>query len=330
MRSLLKEKDYSRVLEDGEWTEKAHSEFNNIRNAILSKPLLRRACRSKRPYLRTDISVKGMGFVILQPDDETESIVAMHREDAGGSCEFDLTLKGLRLLPCAFGSRMCCGPEIYFHSYYGEAMALRFGINKNRHILYGRPFTNIGDCIALRWIMYYTGDNPVINRIQMELMSWWFTIVHRPNRLVIDTDYFSRLAADIHIDPLLTQYFKISEEMYTSHPPPANSTHVENENLPNYRGRRTGAESIELGPDTVAHLTTIDIEPHESPSTLSLTNVPISFVHHKVTKKAKLHHTARVATAYQLLQHDWAPFSFRLPDMRPYVMCPCILVLVVN
>jgi hypothetical protein len=74
----------------------------------------------------------------------------------------DSTLGGLRLYPCAFGGRMCRGPERYLHSYLGEATTLKVGILKNRHVLYGIPFSNIGDCVGIKWIMLYEGTNAPI------------------------------------------------------------------------------------------------------------------------------------------------------------------------
>ena len=39
---------------------------------------------TKRFYLKTDFSSKGLGFALCQPDSSPEAIAAMKREDAGG------------------------------------------------------------------------------------------------------------------------------------------------------------------------------------------------------------------------------------------------------
>lgn len=61
LRHIMRDLEYSHQLQDKEWTAKANSEFEDIRTAILSKPLLQRVDRKKIPYLRTDFSGKGMG-----------------------------------------------------------------------------------------------------------------------------------------------------------------------------------------------------------------------------------------------------------------------------
>ena len=283
LRLLIKDNDFNSSISKEQWSEKVNAEFHDIRDSILSKPLLRRVDRSKRPYLRTDFSSKGMGFVLLQPGDDTASIEAMKREDAGGECQFDIKKSGLRLLPCAFGCRMTRGNEKFYHSYYGEATALKFGISKNQHVLYGRPFTHIGDCIAIKWIMSYDDSNHVIRRIQMELVSWWFTLCHRPNRMMIDADYFSRLGIDLHIDPLLHQYITMAESQYKSNPPASIEETVPDCNLPNYRGKRQ---------DTY------------------LSHIPVLFTKTSESFVPNSHHIASAQAAHQILNHEWILYGF--------------------
>jgi hypothetical protein len=162
----------------------------------------------------------------------------MKREDAGGQCEFNRILTGLRLQPCAVAARSTRGYEKWLHSHPGEGISLSYGIGKWRHILFACSFTNIGDCSGLQWIMSYEGTNPVVHQIQMELMPWWFTVVHRPGRMMVGEDYLSRLhlESEIHIDPILNQYMQISCQNRIDNPPVSSSTEeVLPESLPNFR-----------------------------------------------------------------------------------------------
>jgi hypothetical protein len=109
LRHLIREKEYSHELREGEWTDAADSEFHDIRDAILSKPLLQRVLRSKRLYLG-NFSKIGMGFWTAQPGNDEESLEAMRAEDACSPCLFELTLGGLRLFACSFGCRACLIP----------------------------------------------------------------------------------------------------------------------------------------------------------------------------------------------------------------------------
>jgi hypothetical protein len=191
-----------------------------------------------------------MGFWTAQPGDDPASIKAMKEEDAGGPCQFDITIGGLRLLPSSFGCHACLPNEEFLHSWVGEAKALQYGVKKNHHIIYGRPFTNIGDCSAIRWIMLYDGTNPVIKRIQLELMGWWMTVVHRSCRMNIAPDYFSKLSAEFHFDPLLNKYLKIAKSNRTDNPPTATGPNIQDENLPNFRGTRSATTA---NPSPSAH-----------------------------------------------------------------------------
>jgi hypothetical protein len=218
----------------------------------------------------------------------------MNRENAGGPCEFDSTLGGLRLYPYAFGGRMCQGPERYLHSYLGEATALKVGILKNRHVLYGIPFSNIGDCVGIKWIMSYEGTNAPIMRLQMELMSWWFTVTHRPNRMLIDADYFLRLQQSLQFDPLLIQYMETAHTIYMRNKPDSDSTEVQAQNMPNYKGKRC------------TPLTTVNVLTQSSATNMSITNIPIAFAIEPPSTPTRLHHTASAIAAFSLLHFHWA------------------------
>jgi hypothetical protein len=68
------------------WDNHAQSEFDDIRNAILSDPVLRRFDYRKRIYLLSDFSKHGFGYCAAQPSNDEASLAAMRREMAGGQC----------------------------------------------------------------------------------------------------------------------------------------------------------------------------------------------------------------------------------------------------
>jgi hypothetical protein len=187
-------------------------------------------------YLKTDFSSLSLGFALCQPNEDDESIQAMKDEIAGGPCRFDLTLKGLRLRPIAFGSRRTIGNEKHFHSYPGEALCASWAIIKNRHFLWGKEFTLLTDCRALIWIMNYNGHNHAVKRLQLELIGYYFTICHRPGRMMEDANYLSRLNQDTSIDPLLKDYLSFARQVYSDNVP-ANGN-LNHENMPGRRKRK--------------------------------------------------------------------------------------------
>ena len=91
------------------WTPAHDAEQNNMLNALLSEPCLMQYNPAKRCYIRTDFSALGFGGALLQPDDDDESLAAMHREMAGGECEFMQKESKCRLRPVAFVARRCRG-----------------------------------------------------------------------------------------------------------------------------------------------------------------------------------------------------------------------------
>jgi hypothetical protein len=231
----------------------------------------------------------------------------MCAEDAGGPCLFELTLGGLRLFECSFGCRACLPNEEFLHSYVGEALALRYGVQKNPHQCHGRPFTNIGDCVSIRWIMFYSGNNPVIKRIQLELMGWWMTIVHRPRRMNIPPDYFSKMGTEFHFDPLLDQYRKIAEENKKSSPPTATGSIILGKNLPKLCGIRQRTNP----PAQAAESCHLAMASYETLSNATLTVIPVSFGQAAPGKPSKtLNQSACGLAAFQLLQQSWVIYGF--------------------
>ncbi len=78
LRSIIKNREFTSKIKPSDWIGKGDKECADIKEAILLlKPLLRRVDKNKPIYLRTDFSAKGMGYVILQPGDDAESIAAM-------------------------------------------------------------------------------------------------------------------------------------------------------------------------------------------------------------------------------------------------------------
>jgi hypothetical protein len=258
LRDLVRKYPMDHPVSEDDMTPAVMAELEDIRDAILRYPILRRADQRKRFYLKTDFSSNGMGWSLCQPGDDALAWQAMLDEDAGGPCKFELTVGGkLRLFPIAFGCRKCVGNEVHFHSHVGEATAAAYAMSKNRHLLWGRPFTLVTDCYALLWILNYQDDNAALRRLQLGLLGLWFTVAHRVSSLNADPDYWSRLGDEIHFDPLLYKYqtyCRIMEEKFA----PSRSTIIGRDQLPGRRKR--SASSIPTSVEVV------DVDSGISPS----------------------------------------------------------------
>ena len=219
------------------WDEAARAEFDDICNALLSDPCNKRFDHRKRLYLLTDFCKDGFGWCASQPGDDSPSLAAMHREMRGGDCEFMLPNANLTLHPVAFGCRRTRGNEVYLHSHLGEGFGVDVAIHKNAHMCFGMQFTLLTDCYALRFLLSYSGYNPPLLRLQMRLMCWDMTIVHRPGSVMTSPDYFSRLGADLCFDPFLRDYIQRIEALKSLDPAPT-SLPIQPENMPGYRRKR--------------------------------------------------------------------------------------------
>ena len=76
-----------------------------------------------------------MGWIMMQPADDDESVAATKILLETGECLFDLAKKGARLRPIGFGSHACLPQERKYHSFVGEVACGRWEIGQNRKYL---------------------------------------------------------------------------------------------------------------------------------------------------------------------------------------------------
>jgi hypothetical protein len=121
------------------------------------------------------------------------------------------------LHPVCFGAWKCRGNKVWLHSHLGKCFAGDYGINKNRHYVFGQRFIWVMDCYAVKFLLSYKGGNPAILRLQMRLMCWDVYIVRRPDLQLVDANYWSCLGINIDFDPLFCDYLQYTMELMKSH-----------------------------------------------------------------------------------------------------------------
>ena len=87
------------------WTPDLISLFEELKVTITSSPMLAGFDPLKPTFLKTDWSVEGMGWILIQPADDIEYTKSAKALLKFGKCTFDLSKDGARLRPVRFGSR---------------------------------------------------------------------------------------------------------------------------------------------------------------------------------------------------------------------------------
>ena len=191
LRKLCK-RFYRKEIPQMGWTMELISLFEELKVGITSSPVLARFDADKPTFLKTDWSAEGMGWILMQPADDEESIKATKLLKETGECKFDLTMNGARLKPIFFGSRSCNDMERKYHSFTGEGACGRWAIGQNRKYLWGCHFYWLCDCSAMKELLEYDGSISMISRWAQELLGYHFTVIHRPARMMRDVDAITR------------------------------------------------------------------------------------------------------------------------------------------
>ncbi len=200
------------------WTEEHIEAFNTIKTALTRDPCLARYDSSLLTVVKTDWSAIGMGFILMQPFDDAASKRAVTILESTSEFTFDRLMSGARLQPVRFGSRRCTEHESHYHSFTDEVAAGRYAFSQLRTYLWGAKFYWVCDCSAVSQVTTYLGDVHQLRRWSQELLSYDYTFVHRPNRMMRDVDALSRgrHIDDISATGLISEYEVIATALYVA------------------------------------------------------------------------------------------------------------------
>jgi hypothetical protein len=304
------------------WTQEAQASFDDIRNSILLDPVIKRFNHNKLCVLRSDFSSLGVGYVLLQPGSDSESIKAMDDYRAGKGFTF-MTPGSLAMLhPICFGARCTRGNESRLHSHLGEGFAGDYAINKCWQYLFAQRFVWVTDCYAIKFILSYEGGNIAILHLQMRLMCWDCDIVHRPESQLVDADYWSCLGVDLEYDPLFLEYLQKTCQLRRLSPP-TTSLPMLPDNMPYNRSPRITtpnlAQSSSQESDAEAHhINTLitNVASHDNQSYTHLSNVPVRFGKLSTPpasqdhQQHKLYNSEIASYALNAILFSWAVYAF--------------------
>ena len=89
LRKLVK-KYYRKAIPSLAWSPHLIELFHDLKQCITSSPVLSRFDPNKPTFLKTDWSSEGMGWILMQPADNAESVRATKHLISTGDCLFDV------------------------------------------------------------------------------------------------------------------------------------------------------------------------------------------------------------------------------------------------
>ena len=151
------------------WTHECQESFNNLRQKLISPPVLAYPNFEKSFILDTDASNSGIGAVLSQlGDDGLEHVIA-------------------------YGSRLLSKPERQYCITRCELLAVIVFTRHFRPYLLGRSFVLRTDHGSLQWLRNFKEPEGQIARWLEALQELDFEVVHRRGRLHSNADALSRM-----------------------------------------------------------------------------------------------------------------------------------------
>lgn len=182
-----------------QWNDVAEKAFQDVKQALVSAPILSSPDFSLKFTIQCDASATGLGSVLTQVQDGVEKVIA-------------------------FASRSLSRTERNWSTYQRELAAVLFGITKFRPFIEGTRFTVITDHYSLLWFHKLREPTGVLARWAAQLQQFDFDIVHRKGKLNVVPDALSRspLPEEVNILGVLLEdlepwYLKMRDNI-TNHP----------------------------------------------------------------------------------------------------------------
>lgn len=158
------------------WSDTAESAFNDIKQALVSAPIL---CSPdfELPFtIQTDASNTGLGAVLTQIQNDEEKVIA-------------------------FASRSLLSSERNYSVTERECLGVIFAIEKFRPYVEGRKFTVITDHYSLLWLSRLKNPSGKLARWAVRLQQFDFDLVHRKGKFNVVPDALSRITFNAEIEP---------------------------------------------------------------------------------------------------------------------------------
>lgn len=159
------------------WDELQEKSFNEIKNILISEPLLQYPDFNKEFLVITDASQEALGAVLSQ-----------------GPLGKDK--------PTSYASRTLNKAERNYSTTEKELLAVVWAVKQFRPYVWGRHFKVITDHRPLKWLMRLKDPGSRLTRWTIKLTEYDFEVIHRSGRSNSNADALSRIQT-IKIDASL-------------------------------------------------------------------------------------------------------------------------------
>ena len=163
LRSLLK-RDAAFV-----WNDVHQNEFEFLKEALTTAPILAFPNMQKDFILTTDACVSGIAYILSQLDDQQREHIICYGGRGLRASEVNWTVTELECLAIIEGTRA-------YHPY-----------------LAGRHFTIITDHVSLTFLQSLKAGRSRLQRWALHLQGYNFTVTHKPGRKLTNADGVSRI-----------------------------------------------------------------------------------------------------------------------------------------
>lgn len=165
-------KPLNRLLKEGTefiWTNEQETAFQQIKQCLISEPVLQYPDFTKEFTLITDASQEALGAVLSQG--------TVGKDDR----------------PIAYASRTLNSAEKSYSTTEKELLAVVWSVKYFRPYLWGRHFKVVTDHRPLRWLMSLKDPGSRLTRWTIKLSEYDFEVIHRPGKANSNADALSRI-----------------------------------------------------------------------------------------------------------------------------------------
>lgn len=158
------------------WTEECEAAFNDVKQCLVTTPILTCPDFSREFIIQTDASQVGLGAVLTQEFPEGEKVIG-------------------------YASRSLTSQEMKYSTTELECLAVLYAIERFRPYIEGVKFKVITDHYSLLWLNKLQNPSGRLARWSLRLQGYDFDIIHRKGKMHCVPDAISRAVSYIQIEP---------------------------------------------------------------------------------------------------------------------------------